>query len=109
MNTIFMLSVLAMLAPSLASAVTHPVGSNTPQVAARATCMAHISRIDAMLERGLTKEQILADFETWLAQTGSVPITDRYPDMVRAMIASAKLEGWPEDAYRACIEAFKAN
>ena len=104
-----LISLIVVLASTAALAMTHPVGSNTSQPPAGPLCMAHISHIDAMLDRGLTKEQILADFEQWLAAPGRETPADKYPGMVRTMIASAREPGWPEDAYRACIDAFKAH
>lgn len=79
---------------------SYPTGSSRVDISM--ICGRQIHYMRMALEDGKTPEQLMEDFEKWLA-SGVHPILPQYPQMVRNMIEAARYPGWEEGAYQACI------
>ena len=81
-------------------------GSNG-EIAAGPTCMSTIQYIDQMLHQGMTREQIMEDFEQW--QSMHAEPAPNYSNAMRGVIAAAGGPGWPEQAYHDCVATLQGS
>ena len=77
------------------------------EIAAGPTCMSTIQYIDQMLHQGMTREQIMEDFEQW--QSMHAEPAPNYANAMRGVIAAAGGPGWPEQAYHDCVATLQGS